>query len=66
MSTQTSSKHYFLTLIGAGPSDKPVKTYKDEILNVRIKKVPNYVSGGYFLMDKPNDSLVCDLEINAR
>ena len=61
MSTDTSSKHYFLTLVGVTPSDRTVKTKCDDILTIRVAQVSQ--TSDFILMNKPNDSFVCDLEI---
>lgn len=62
MSVDKSSRHYFLSLVIDDLTDTVINTTKDDILTIRIKKVP----GTIFFMDNPNDSFTCDLEISGR
>jgi len=63
MSSRQTTKSYFLTLDGT-ISDKKIKTNKDDVITMRIQKVPNDVALEETL--ETSDSLVCNVEIHPR
>lgn len=65
MSTQSSNQSHFITLGAGGVTDKMINTHRDDVLTVRVAKLPAPYTT-LFLMNKQNDSLICTLQLQVR